>query len=48
VLVAGERAELAKAHAARVARAFHARLEGYEPAAPAAAGLVVTHRRAPR
>jgi hemoglobin len=41
-LFAGERAELAKAHAARVARAFLARLEGYDPAAPSAAGFVVT------
>jgi hemoglobin len=41
-LFAGERAELAKAHAARVARAFLARLEGYEPAAPSAPGFSVT------
>lgn len=34
-LFVGERAELAKAHAERVARAFHARLEGRpEPGAP--------------
>jgi hemoglobin len=32
-LFAGERAELAKAHAQRVARAFHARLEGLPAAA---------------
>ena len=31
-LFAGERAELAKAHAERVARAFHARLQMMEPA----------------
>ena len=42
-LFAGERAELAKAHAARVARAFHQRLQSIPPAAPG--GLVVTHRR---
>lgn len=40
-LFAGERAELAKAHAVRVARAFHSRLQGIErPAEPGA--LVVT------
>jgi hemoglobin len=45
-LFAGERAELAKAHAQRVARAFHSRLEGYAPAPPdAPAGLTVTVRR---
>jgi hemoglobin len=31
-LFAGERAELAKAHARRVARAFHARLQSPQPA----------------
>jgi hemoglobin len=36
-LFAGERAELAKAHAQRVARAFHGRLEGMAPAGPAGA-----------
>jgi hemoglobin len=40
-LFEGERAELAKAHALRVARAFHGRLEAMS-AAPAAAGLTVT------
>ncbi len=45
-LFAGERAELAKAHAQRVARAFHARLQGYTPPPPdAPAGLSVTVRR---
>jgi hemoglobin len=44
-LFAGERAELAKAHALRVARAFHGRLEqmpspGDPPAPPS--GLTVT------
>jgi hemoglobin len=40
-LFAGERAELAKAHAHRVAAAFHSRLSGYgEP--PVAEGIVVT------
>ena len=43
-LFAGERAELAKAHAERVARAFHSRLEELD-AMPPASG----HRRhAPR
>jgi hemoglobin len=38
-LFAGERAELAKAHAARVAQAFHQRLQDLpSPASPAAAG----------
>jgi hemoglobin len=42
-LFAGERAELAKAHAERVARAFHARLQGLSPEGPAQpAGLTVT------
>jgi hemoglobin len=41
-LFAGERAELAKAHAERVAAAFHSRLHGLEdPAAGAPGGLVV-------
>jgi hemoglobin len=39
-LFAGERAELAKAHAHRVARAFHQRLQSIPPPAPAG-GLVV-------
>jgi hemoglobin len=41
----GERAELAKAHALRVARAFHGRLEAMDAAAgppPAADGLPIT------
>jgi hemoglobin len=47
-LFAGERAELAKAHADRVARAFHARLEALSSApAGEAAGLTVT-RHGPR
>jgi hemoglobin len=47
-LFAGERAELAKVHAARVARAFAERLNGRESAAaPATApGLAVTHHAA--
>ena len=45
-LFAGERAELAKAHAVRVARAFHQRLQSLPPAA-AAGGLVVTQHRPP-
>ena len=45
-LFAGERAELAKAHAVRVARAFHQRLESLpSPAGPG--GLVVTRHRPP-
>ena len=44
-LFAGERAELAKAHATRVARAFHQRLQSV-PAAAGPAGLVITRRRA--
>ena len=40
-LFAGERAELAKAHAARVAQAFHRRLEEL-PLAPAG-GLTIRH-----
>jgi hemoglobin len=43
-LFAGRRAELAKAHAERVAHAFYARLEGLpDGPAPIAAGLTVTH-----
>jgi len=44
-LFAGERADLAKAHALRVAQAFHARLQGFpspEDGPAPAAGLVVT------
>jgi hemoglobin len=37
-LFAGERAELAKAHAERVARAFHGRLQGMPSPASASAG----------
>ena len=37
-LFAGERAELAKAHAARVATAFHGRLQTMDPPAEAPAG----------
>jgi hemoglobin len=50
-LFAGPHAELAKAHAERVAHAFHRRLQGLPPAedvAPAPLGLSVTqHGRAP-
>ena len=51
-LFAGERAELAKAHALRVARAFHARLQtmpGPEqrPPAPADGLAVTTHGPTP-
>jgi hemoglobin len=47
-LFEGERAELAKAHAQRVARAFLGRLNGMpEPAAAPVAGLTVT-RHGPR
>jgi hemoglobin len=49
-LFAGERAELAKAHAERVAQAFHARLQGHpsasDPAPVAPGGLVVTRHGA--
>ena len=38
--VRGERAELAKAHAVRVARAFHGRLTATEP--PSGGGLTIT------
>ncbi|MGB0093547.1 MAG: hypothetical protein WBP81_13590, partial [Solirubrobacteraceae bacterium] len=44
-LFAGERAELAKAHAVRVAQAFHRRLEAVPVAidpAPTPGGLAVT------
>lgn len=41
-LFAGERAELAKAHAVRVGRAFLRRLEAV-PSAPGPLGLAVTH-----
>jgi hemoglobin len=45
-LFAGERAELAKSHAQRVARAFHGRLQGYAPPPrQAPGGLTVTVRR---
>jgi hemoglobin len=53
-LFAGERAELAKAHAARVASAFNGRLRGSEPSAGPAGGtgrtdgLVLPVVRAPR
>jgi hemoglobin len=40
---AGERAELAKAHAIRVANAFHNRLEGYAPPEPAGGFAVTLH-----
>ena len=48
-LFAGERAELAKAHAERVAAAFHQRLQAIAPRADAAGGLAITYRsgRAP-
>jgi hemoglobin len=41
-LFAGERAELAKAHAARVARAFHERLRPVDPPAPGSAPFTVS------
>ena len=44
-LFAGERAELAKAHATRVARAFHQRLQSMPPAVEPG-GLVIARRRA--
>ena len=45
-LFAGQRAELAKSHAARVATAFHGRLQSFErPAEPP--GLVVTRHFPP-
>ena len=45
-LFAGERAELAKAHASRVAQAFHERLQRFPPPAaePAPGGLTVIRR----
>jgi hemoglobin len=49
-LFAGERAELAKAHAVRVGRAFHDRLQGVPAAAapgPLPAGLAITQHGAP-
>jgi hemoglobin len=43
-MFAGDRADLAKVHAARVARAFHQRLQGLpSPEDAAAGGLIVTH-----
>jgi hemoglobin len=45
-LFAGERAELAKAHAVRVARAFHGRLQTLPSAAPAPTGLTITRHGA--
>jgi hemoglobin len=42
-LFAGPHAELAKTHAQRVARAFHARLQAYPTATPAA-GFAITMR----
>jgi hemoglobin len=45
-LFAGERAELAKSHAARVARAFHARLQAIPVTSAAGTGtLTVTQHR---
>ena len=41
-MFAGERAELAKAHALRVARAFHGRLEAKTAAPPSGGGLTIT------
>jgi hemoglobin len=41
-LFAGERAELAKAHAERVARAFRARLQAMTPPVSGAGGVTVT------
>jgi hemoglobin len=51
-LFAGEHAELAKAHALRVAQAFHRRLQSYPapslaPDAPPADGRLVVTRHAP-
>jgi hemoglobin len=52
-LFAGERAELAKSHALRVAQAFHGRLQSFPsaadapPQADAPGGLAVTHHDAP-
>jgi hemoglobin len=47
-LFAGERAELAKAHAQRVARAFHARLQAPAGPVPVASGGLTITVRAPR
>ena len=44
-LFAGERAELAKAHATRVADAFHRRLEGLPPAPAGPAPLTIAVTR---
>ena len=44
-LFAGERAELAKAHATRVAAAFHQRLQGFAPEAEPGGVVVVTRHR---
>jgi hemoglobin len=44
-LFAGPRADLAKAHADRVARAFHSRLQSLPEPAPATRGLAVVSRR---
>ena len=45
-LFAGERAELAKAHAQRVARAFHGRLQAMATAPSDDGGLLsITHHR---
>jgi hemoglobin len=41
-LFAGERAELAKSHATRVARAFYGRLEAMSAEPPVSGGLTVT------
>lgn len=43
---AGERAELAKAHAVRTANAFISRLAGYDEPPPSGHGVVVIQRRA--
>ena len=42
-LFAGERADLAKSHAERVARAFHSRLDAMSAAVAAPGGITVTH-----
>lgn len=46
-LFAGERAELAKAHAQRVAHAFHRRLEAIAPASGSPPALTVTRHGPP-
>jgi hemoglobin len=46
-LFAGPRADLAKAHAERVAAAFHARLEGYDPPPVQPANLLGVTRYEP-